>query len=99
MGVERQPAKQRRRRAVSAKAGLLLALLALALWPASSPAEAPIARTAATCADYSNQAAAQRAADTRDADGDGRYCESLPCPCSTAPPGSGGGDDPGEEPR
>lgn len=37
----------------------------------------------ATCADYPNQAAAQRAADTRDADGDGIYCESLPCPCST----------------
>ena len=39
--------------------------------------------SAATCADYSSQAAAQRAADTRDADGDGRYCESLPCPCAT----------------
>jgi hypothetical protein len=36
---------------------------------------------AATCAAYPNQAAAQRAADTRDADGDGIYCESLPCPC------------------
>src|SRR3954454_1442683 len=65
----------------------------------ASPAPAPLAHAAATCADYSNQAAAQRAADTRDADGDGRYCESLPCPCSTAPPGSGGGDAPGEEPR
>ncbi len=45
----------------------------------------------ATCADYPNQAAAQRAADTRDPDGDGIYCESLPCPClapgpSQAPP-------------
>jgi hypothetical protein len=30
---------------------------------------------AATCAEYPNQAAAQRAADTRDADGDGIYCE------------------------
>ena len=30
----------------------------------------------------SNQAeAAQRAADTRDADNDGIYCEALPCPC------------------
>ena len=36
---------------------------------------------AATCSDYSNQADAQRAKDTRDADGDGIYCESLPCPC------------------
>ena len=48
--------------------------------------------SAATCGDYSNQAQAQRAADTRDADGDGVYCESLPCPClkpgggSTSPP-------------
>jgi hypothetical protein len=49
----------------------------------------PAGASAATCADYSNQAAAQRAADTRDADGDGIYCESLPCPCLK--PGSGGG--------
>ena len=49
---------------------------------------APATARAATCADYSTQAEAQRAADTRDADGDGRYCESLPCPC--AGPGSGG---------
>ena len=33
------------------------------------------------CSDFSNQADAQRAANTRDADGDGVYCESLPCPC------------------
>ncbi len=39
----------------------------------SSPAAA-----AATCSDYSNQADAQRAMDTRDADGDGIYCESAP---------------------
>ena len=44
--------------------------------------------SAATCSDYSNQAAAQRAADTRDADGDGAYCESLPCPCQRAGAGS-----------
>jgi micrococcal nuclease len=37
---------------------------------------------AVTCEDYPNQAAAQRAADTRDADGDGIYCEALPCPCA-----------------
>ena len=42
----------------------------------------PTAATAATCSDYSNQAEAQRAADTRDADGDGIYCEALPCPCA-----------------
>src|SRR4051794_14898858 len=33
------------------------------------------------CADFPNQAAAQKAADTRDADGDGIFCETLPCPC------------------
>jgi len=59
-------------------------------WMAVPPAQA------ATCSDYSTQAEAQRAADTRDADGDGVYCESLPCPC--ARPGSGGGD-PAPRPR
>lgn len=57
-------------------AGVLLGV------PALEPA------AAAVCADYPNQAAAQKAADTRDGDGDGIYCESLPCPCSTA---AGGG--------
>ena len=57
----------------------LLALVAL-----------PSAATAATCADYPNQATAQRAADTRDGDGDGRFCETLPCPCA---------DDSGSAPR
>ena len=42
---------------------------------------------AAVCADHPNQASAQKAKDTRDADGDGIYCESLRCPC--AKPGSG----------
>lgn len=46
---------------------------------------------AKTCADYPNQAAAQRAADTRDADGDGIYCESLPCPCLRKAGGNSGG--------
>jgi hypothetical protein len=45
-----------------------------------------------TCADYPNQAAAQKAADTIDADHDGIYCESLPCPClKPGGTGSGGG--------
>ncbi len=48
--------------------------------------------SAATCADYGDQAAAQRAADTRDADGDGVFCESLPCPC--AGPGNGSSPSP-----
>ena len=38
---------------------------------------APAPANAATCSDYPNQAAAQRAHDTRDSDGDGAYCESL----------------------
>ena len=49
--------------------------------PAAARTDAPTAHAAAVCSDYPNQAAAQRAADTRDADGDGIYCESLPCPC------------------
>lgn len=56
------------------------ALIALALLPSSA--------SAATCADYATQAEAQRAADTRDADGDGIYCENLPCPCSKGGGGS-----------
>ncbi len=61
---------------------VIAVLSALALLPGSA--------SAATCADYDNQAQAQRAADTRDFDGDGVFCESLPCPClgagSTSPP-------------
>jgi len=57
---------------------VILAVLVLAstLGPASSviASDAPVARASATCDDYSNQADAQRAADTRDADGDGIYC-------------------------
>lgn len=37
----------------------------------------PSSASAAVCADYPNQAAAQAAADTTDADHDGIYCESL----------------------
>src|SRR5689334_6425155 len=47
----------------------------VALLAGAAPAHAK------TCADYPNQAAAQVAHDTRDADGDGIYCEALPCPC------------------
>jgi micrococcal nuclease len=65
---------------------LLLLITGFAMALSAQPA------AAATCSDYSTQAEAQRAADTRDADGDGIYCESLPCPClrpgqsSTPPP-------------
>jgi hypothetical protein len=62
----------------------LFAVVALAL-----PGAGPTAHAAAVCADYSNQAAAQRAGDTRDGDHDGLYCEALPCPCSTARAGGG----------
>ena len=49
----------------------------------TAEAETAPARGASSgrCSDFSNQADAQRAANTRDADGDGVYCESLPCPC------------------
>lgn len=74
------------------KLGLLVSLAALAVWPAASTAESPVAHAAAVC-DYATQAEAQRAADTRDPDGDGIYCEDLPCPCSSAAVGdrNGGG--------
>jgi hypothetical protein len=56
----------------------------------------PHTASAATCSDYSNQADAQRAMDTRDADGDGIYCEGLPCPCLH--PGDDGGGNPNPTP-
>src|SRR2546423_13513206 len=56
-----------------------LVVLACAL-AAPALATAPAAQ-AKTCAAYPNQAAAQKAHDTRDADGDGIFCEALPCPC------------------
>ena len=53
--------------------GTLLAIAVLTALPSLSNSA-----SAATCSDYSTQAAA----DTGDADGDGIYCESLLCPCS-----------------
>jgi len=47
------------------------------LFPAAE-AGGPVAHAAATCSDYPNQKAAQEAADTRDADGDGIYCVISP---------------------
>jgi hypothetical protein len=72
-----------------------LAAVALALIgsAAGEPMDITAAR-AATCSQYSSQAAAQRAQDTRDADGDGRYCESLPCPCANGNGGGGGSRQP-----
>lgn len=57
----------------------------------AAPAIAVSPASAAVCADYPDQAAAQRAADTRDGDGDGIFCQSLPCPCAKA--GAGGARD------
>jgi hypothetical protein len=63
----------------------MLAIVVLAVAATGAAASVldtpPIAHAASVCADYPNQAAAQRAADTVDADHDGIYCESLPCPC------------------
>jgi hypothetical protein len=70
---------------------VLAALAVIAPLPAQANGGA---KAATTCSDYNNQADAQRGADTRDADGDGIYCESLPCPCLK--PGKGGG---GHKPR
>ncbi len=56
-------------------------------------ADAPVAQASATCSDYSNQAEAQRAKDTRDADADGLYCETLPCPCAKGGSPAPGGRD------
>jgi hypothetical protein len=55
---------------------------------AAAGAGVPSPAAAATCSDFPNQAAAQHAANTRDADGDGIYCESLPCPCSRSTGGA-----------
>jgi hypothetical protein len=64
---------------------------------------APTSAHAAVCADYPNQAAAQKAHDTRDADGDGIYCKSLPCPClrpgQSGGGGGGGNPTPAPKPR
>ncbi len=55
--------------------------------------------SAATCASHPNQASAQRAQDTRDGDGDGIYCESLPCPCAKPGKGNGGSRKPAKQPK
>lgn len=72
---------------------ILIATAALGLLAVGAVSSASGGTASATCSDYDNQAEAQRAKDTRDADGDGIYCESLPCPCA-AP---GGDTSPNEE--
>ncbi len=69
----------------------VLGATALLAW---SPAGASAADL--DCADFSNQAEAQEHLYPGDpyrldGDNDGIACEDLPCPCSTASPGSGGG--------
>ena len=65
----------------------------------------PSSASAAVCDDYPNQRAAQEAADTIDADSDGVYCESLPCPClgpgggGRGGGGGGGGNQPAPPPK
>ncbi|HET7119865.1 MAG TPA: HNH endonuclease family protein [Solirubrobacterales bacterium] len=55
-------------------------LVAVAL---SIAGAAPASAQAATCGEFTTQLAAQEAANTSDPDGDGIYCESNPCPCSS----------------
>ena len=76
------------------RARVLLVAVALiaAAGLVTSAAADPAGRASATCSDYSTQAEAQQGADTRDTDGDGIYCESLPCPCLR--PGAGGNPSP-----
>lgn len=56
---------------------LAFVLVGAAIAAGPNPVGPPPAQ-AATCAGYASQAAAQRAADTRDADGDGVYCVISP---------------------
>ena len=70
-GTIRIPATRPKAHAALAVALGLVAMVAVLAAGGGHPAQA------ATCADYPNQAGAQRAHDTRDADGDGIYCESL----------------------
>jgi hypothetical protein len=82
------------------QAFVALALLVVASAIAIAPALAdhPDARVSKTCSDYSNQREAQLNKDTRDGDGDGIYCESLPCPCLKPTSGGGGGGGGGNPP-
>ena len=64
------------------KTGVLAFALSLALIALGAAAPTATIAQAATCGEFTNQADAQAAANTNDPDGDGIYCESLPCPCS-----------------
>lgn len=75
------------------------AALALLVIGVGATTTFPSAAAAATCADHRNQASAQRAKDTRDAAGDGIYCEALPCPCLKPGDPQGGGGTSRPRPR
>lgn len=62
----------------SARLSSLLGLIAAQLVVAGLTAWTPDSASAVVCSDFSNQREAQEAANTRDADGDGIYCEALP---------------------
>src|SRR6185503_16564601 len=62
--------------------GALVVLISLGSATLASRADDQVG-IARTCSDYTNQRQAQLNKDTRDADGDGIYCEGLPCPCLT----------------
>lgn len=79
-----------------APTAVLAIFAATVMTPAVLAQTEPAVHVAATCSDYENQAEAQRQADTIDADGDGIYCEALPCPCLK--PGQGGGGSGGSKP-
>jgi hypothetical protein len=70
-----------------------LTALVLAAGVAAQARPQAVASAAASCEDHADQASAQRAKDTRDADGDGIYCESLPCPCLPPDPRAGSDGD------
>ena len=55
----------------------LVSTVAIVAAAFGAPRPTPLAQ-AATCAQHANQAAAQRAGDTRDADHDGLYCVISP---------------------
>ena len=59
---------------------LLLAAACLVLAGCGGGAGGP--RATASCSGHPTQAAAQGAADTRDGNRDGIYCNELPCPCA-----------------
>jgi hypothetical protein len=58
----------------------MAAVLLIGAFAPAAPAASPVAHAAVTCSDYSNQADAQRNADTIDADGDGHLLRGPAVP-------------------